>query len=90
VVREEPKISKKKRRVASFSVKKKSRNNFKDLSIPLDETTQREVTESFQRAFFAKDLTYATELIYDHEDIPQSKNCAEFEKVQKMTKDNEE
>jgi hypothetical protein len=35
---------------------------------------QEEVRESFRRAFFAKGMSYASELVYDSEECPASRN----------------
>lgn len=44
--------------------------------------------DSFKRAFFVKGMTYVTELIYDSPDCPSSKNDPSLEKVQTLSKEN--
>ena len=48
-----------------------------------------EIIESIQRAFFAKNMTYTHELVYDHKNVPKSSNNAKIEGgVQKLSETN--
>ena len=48
-----------------------------------------QIIESIQRAFFAKNMKYTHELVYDHLDVPKSSNDAKLEGVvQKLSENN--
>jgi hypothetical protein len=69
---------KQKRRSVSMTIKRK-KPIFKLPTGFDDPLLQEEVRDSFRRAFFAKGMKYSSELIFDSEDCPASKNDPELD-----------
>eukprot|EP00347_Sterkiella_histriomuscorum_P019555 403341187 len=81
-------LMKKQNRKKSVSLTRK-KNIFKLSKLIDDPLTEHEIRQSFERAFFAKDLTYANKQIYDDPLCLESKNNINLEpNVQKLVKEN--
>jgi len=65
----------KKRKSFSVTLKRK-RTDVLKLAKEIPRETYTKVRESFAWAFFAKGLTYTTEHVYDHPEVPSTMNNA--------------
>lgn len=75
-----------KRKSHSVSTKR-NKPLFKLPKILDDPLLDDEVRDSIKRAFFAKGFTYATSLVYDSPDCPETFNDPSLENVQKLDKE---
>jgi hypothetical protein len=80
--------AKPKRRSASVSNKRK-KPIFKLPKLVDDPLINDDITDSFRRAFWVKEMNYTTKLVFDDDGCPESMNNAIYEpRVQTLIKEN--